>query len=537
MDKGVRMNRKKLHLFRFTIICTFLICGFVALSLVLRAPKRIQRSHATEIPLEYKFLTETITFSKAPGEKWLTKKEVEADLDELEWILENCYSYLHRKNVDYKTALDAIRFSVKDQIKRSQLAWKINKAIALFGDGHSRVKDPDMKWFSSQHLPFLMEEYQGRHVAFKEDRTGFVDPDYPFITKIRELPVSRWLQETKESIPDASEQFVKLNSVRHLRHYGIFRRELGLNQTKLLQVQLESEDGKKHITANLPFVKDRLQYKCWPERDSQILTCNIGYLRLAPFMDFRQEFSDMIVQNMNDFKNTQGLIIDIRGNGGGARNPLNVLFPFFMKPQDEPHIVNVAAYRDGVKRKECRERFKLRFLYPADSPHWTSAEKAVIQKHAKTFKPEWVLPKGSFSPWYYFVISPPLNDEQYYYYDKPVVILMESRNFSACDIFLGAFKGFRNVTLLGTPSGGGSGSAIKYCLHHSDIKVKLSSMASFRPNGKLYEGNGIHPDVLCEPVPTDAIGQTDTILKKAKEIFHKKNNGGFLEIALITRSI
>ena len=45
---------------------------------------------------------------------------------------------------------------------------------------------------------------------------------------------------------------------------------------------------------------------------------NIGYLRLAPFMDFRQEFLDGICQNMNDFKNTQGLIIDIRGNGGGA---------------------------------------------------------------------------------------------------------------------------------------------------------------------------------------------------------------------------
>ena len=232
----------------------------------------------------------------------------------------------------------------------------------------------------------------------------------------------------------------------------------------------------------------------------------------------------MIVQKMTDFKNTQGLIIDIRGNGGGARNPLNVLFPFFMKPQDEPHIVNVAAFRDGVKRKECRKRFKLRFLYPADSSHWTGVEKAVIKKHAEAFQPEWIPPKDQFSPWYYFVISPPLNDERYYYYDKPVIILMENRNYSACDIFLGAFKGFRNITLLGTPSGGGSGSAIKYYLHHSDIQIKLSSMASFRQNGKLYDGNGIQPDVFSEPVPTDIIGQTDTILEKAKEILRKKNH-------------
>ena len=98
---------------------------------------------------------------------------------------------------------------------------------------------------------------------------------------------------------------------------------------------------------------------------------------------------------------------------------------------------------------------------------------------------------------------------------------MESRNFSACDIFLGAFKGWRNMTLLGTPSGGGSGSAIRYCLHHSDIQVKLSSMASFRLNGKLYDGNGIQPDTLCQAVPTDSIGQPDTMLEKAKEILQE----------------
>ncbi len=516
------MSNKKPYLLKFSIICIFAICIVIALGFVFWAPKRIQRSHATEIPLEYKFLTETITFSQAPGEKWLNKKEVGADLDELEWILENCYSYLHRKNTDYKTALDAVRSSVKDRIKRSELSWKINKVIALFGDGHSRVKDPVMQWFNSQHLPFLIEECQGRYIAFKEDRTGFVDPDHPYVTKIQKLPISRWLEETKESTPDVSEQFVKIQSVRNLRYYGVFSRELGLKWIKSLQVEFESEDGKNYKTANLPFGKSRARYNCWPQRDSQILTGNIGYLRLAPFMDFRQEFSDMIVQNMNDFKNTQGLIIDIRGNGGGARNPLNVLFPFFMKPQDEPHIVNVAAYRDGVNRKECRKRFKLRFLYPADSSHWTSTEKAVIQKHAKTFQPEWVPSREHFSPWYYFVISPPLNDKRYYYYDKPVIILMDSRNFSACDIFLGAFKEFRNMTLLGTPSGGGSGSAIKYCLHHSDITLKLSSMASFRSNGKLYEGNGIQPDILCEPVPTDSIGQTDTMLEKAKMIFHQK---------------
>jgi C-terminal processing protease CtpA/Prc len=49
-------------------------------------------------------------------------------------------------------------------------------------------------------------------------------------------------------------------------------------------------------------------------------------------------------------------------------------------------------------------------------------------------------------------------------------------------------------------------------------------MASFQPSGKLYDGNGIHPDIVAEPVPTDFIGQSDTVLDKAIRAIEEKNN-------------
>jgi C-terminal processing protease CtpA/Prc len=48
-------------------------------------------------------------------------------------------------------------------------------------------------------------------------------------------------------------------------------------------------------------------------------------------------------------------------------------------------------------------------------------------------------------------------------------------------------------------------------------------MASFQPNGKLYDGNGIQPDIVIEPVPTDFIGRTDTFLDRAIELINSKN--------------
>jgi len=121
------------------------------------------------------------------------------------------------------------------------------------------------------------------------------------------------------------------------------------------------------------------------------------------------------------------------------------------------------------------------------------------------------------------VISPS-QDERYYHYDKPVVILMDRWNFSACDIFLGAFKGWKNVTLMGQPSGGGSGCRQEYRLSNSGIRIRLSRMASFQPNGRLYDGNGIQPDIVVESVPTDFIGRTDTVLDKATDFINLKNN-------------
>jgi len=68
---------------------------------------------------------------------------------------------------------------------------------------------------------------------------------------------------------------------------------------------------------------------------------------------------------------------------------------------------------------------------------------------------------------------------------------------------------------MGLPSGGGSGCYQNYRLHNSHIRIQLSSMASFQPNGKLYDGNGIQPDIAIEPIPTDFIGKTDSVLKAA----------------------
>ena len=53
---------------------------------------------------------------------------------------------------------------------------------------------------------------------------------------------------------------------------------------------------------------------------------------------------------------------------------------------------------------------------------------------------------------------------------------------------------------------------------NSGIRLQLSIIASFRPDGTLFEGNGVVPDIAVKSQSTDLIGQTDTVLQKALEL-------------------
>jgi len=481
--------------------------------------QRVHRQHQNAVSKEFEPLTRRIEFS-VPADTFannqLSREEVEADLDELEWLLKHRYAYLTRSVVDYRAALDSIRCSVGTGIRRGTLAWQLQKLLALFGDGHTRVARPSATQLCSKFLPFLPTEAQGRLVAINAASNELLDAEHPFLLRIDEVEVEKWLQAASQTVAIGSTQYVRRASIGRLRDVESLRKELGLAPSERVRVELGSASGESRKTLNLPLADKRPTQGRRPPGNTnslpiaRVLPQNIGYLQLYPIMSDEPQFQEALVAAMGTFRNTQGLIVDVRGNGGGSRWPLRTLFPFFLAAEDFPKVLNVAAYRLGHRSDILEDRW----LYPADWKGWSRTEKEAIQRFARNFRPQWPPPRNQFSDWHYFVIGPSREPGRYHY-QRPVVILMDSRNFSAADIFLGAFKGQRNVTLMGTPSGGGSGRYESFRLLHSNIEVRLSSMVSFQPSGALYEGQGIQPDVLIEPTITDCLGKTDSTLETA----------------------
>ncbi|MEM6429353.1 MAG: S41 family peptidase [Deinococcota bacterium] len=291
----------------------------------------------------------------------------------------------------------------------------------------------------------------------------------------------------------------------------MIRAELGLPQTDTVSLRLTSEQGEITDTT-LRLQDDYPNDRPLFNKDSQVLPQDIGYLRLE---DMDEEAVEEVQEWMPKFTTAKGLIIDVRDNGGGTRDALLEIFPYFMTPNDPPHIANIAKYR--LNEDFDDDHLEARFMYRQTFYAPDSAEFAAIEAFQQAFEPQWQPPEDKFSEWHYLVISKSSDDPRYFY-DKPVVILTDPGVFSATDIFVAAFKGWRNVTIMGQPTSGGSARSRRIELDNSGLEIRMASMASFQPSGLLYDGNGVQPDILVEPVATDYLRwHTDSVLDAAIE--------------------
>lgn len=160
-----------------------------------------------------------------------------------------------------------------------------------------------------------------------------------------------------------------------------------------------------------------------------------------------------------------------------------------------------------------------RFMYVSDWPMWTDAERAAIQGAAEAFQAEWE-PGDAFGEWHYLVLGGRLTEiaaslhdlPKPYHFDKPIVVLMDGDCFSATSIFLEALGMRTDVTLVGTAAPAGSGRTREHEITDDrNFDIRLSTtMVSFRPDGRLFDGSVIEPDIESWPTLSDLAGETDT---------------------------
>lgn len=443
----------------------------------------------------------------------LSAADVQADLAQLRTLLDGQFAYRDLRGVDLAALLRQAEGALgREAVPTEALARAVDRILRAFGDGHSRIDG--LKPAGDTFLPFLVQHTAGGHAAFLPSRTELVDPRRPFVEAIDGVPLERWIDAARKRGTQGSVTMQRREAERGLRDLGELRAALELPAVKHVMVTLRGEKDTREV--QLAVATGRPTYGAWPLTKTRRLDDDVGYLRL-PTMSGDAEFLDGIDAAMTTFQNTKGLIVDVRGNGGGTRDALRRLAPYLLPANGTPVVGNVAAILRVPGEPVTTTALADRGLYPADWEGWTDAQRTAITQFARTFQPSWKLPAGKFSPWHFLVLDRSDNAKAFAY-GKRVVVLIDRGCFSATDVFAAALGALPNVTLLGESTSGGSGRARGFRLGKSGIRLQLSSMASFRPDGVLFEGNGVVPDVVCETVPEDLIGVTDLALQRAREL-------------------
>lgn len=140
----------------------------------------------------------------------------------------------------------------------------------------------------------------------------------------------------------------------------------------------------------------------------------------------------------------EGIILDVRGNGGGMVDNANSLVSYFI---DEEKLVGYHSHKTGPGHRDFSE-LKAEYIRPAKGYRWTR---------------------------------------------RPVVVLQDRGCYSATNDFLSKIRVAKNVIRIGLPSGGGGGMPVMSELPNG-WRVRYSAVRGYDRDTISIE-SGINPDV------------------------------------------
>lgn len=186
---------------------------------------------------------------------------------------------------------------------------------------------------------------------------------------------------------------------------------------------------------------------------------NIGYIQISSFIS--TSTPNEFLEALENTRNTQGLIVDLRGNTGGLLTNAVFIANLFI---DKGKIVSIVG-RNGYK---------------------------------------------------YDVMAQDAN----ILIDKPVIILVNGASASASEILSGALKDYQKARILGTKTFG-KGMVQKIIPMPNETGLNLTIAKYLTPKGKDINKKGISPDIEVKFRQEDIEAKKDVQLEAAKLLMSK----------------
>lgn len=221
----------------------------------------------------------------------------------------------------------------------------------------------------------------------------------------------------------------------------------GQDKPVTLALQRAAPAGSPATVANLPTM--------FVEFESRRLPENIGYMALSIFLD-PPKINPLFDKAVKDFADTDGIVLDLRGNPGGLGFMATAFGGYFV---DEPNL-------------------KL----------------GTMRTRALTLN---------------FVLNPRATP-----YLKPLAILVDECSLSTSEILAGGLQDLKRARIFGTPTGGAAlPSVIKPLPSGDALQYAVANYVS--ASGRQLEGEGVIPDQIVPPSREALLAGDDPALTAA----------------------
>ena len=194
-------------------------------------------------------------------------------------------------------------------------------------------------------------------------------------------------------------------------------------------------------------------------------------------LNVRQFENDAAVKaleaNLDRLKQAKGLVLDLRGNGGGSSHHGLALLSWL---QREPIPTPISRYRETISYREAGNR--------RASTDWRVLD-------AKPFK-----------------------QARPYVFEGPVVMLVNAGTFSAAEDTAASFRLSGRGVIIGTPTGGSTGQPYSFPLPGGG-SARICVKRDMYPDGSSFVGIGVLPDRTVAPTISDVRAGKDPVLEVA----------------------
>jgi carboxyl-terminal processing protease len=206
-----------------------------------------------------------------------------------------------------------------------------------------------------------------------------------------------------------------------------------------------------------------------PRAEFRLLPGGIAYLGVNEFED--DSGPKALVAHLAEITASKGLIIDVRQNGGGSsQNGIDIL-----------QVLAAAPFKWEMERTLVYNA-----LYRADD----------IPQHMAA------IPQPEFAP------------DPAHHLSVPVVVLTSAETFSAAEDFVTLFQSMHRGATIGEPTGGSTGQPFSFKLPGGG-SARICTKDTRTPDGRVFMGVGLQPDILVRPSVADVRGGRDAALGRA----------------------